>query len=200
MELMSTIISSLEKAFEHINEHFYNNELISPVITVQTGRSGVLGWCSVKERWESDTDKKYEINLVAEALNRPKEEILATLLHECVHLYNLQHGVKDCTDTQYHNGKFRDVALSHGLNVEKTKNRGFSLTSLNDAGLEYAKSEEFVSGMSRIPTMTLVLNPKSTPKDKKYSYVCPCCGARVRSRNPALNIICGDCNVPFERA
>ena len=40
-------------------------------------------------------DGFYEINICAEHLARPFEQVAETLLHEMVHLYNLQIGVQD---------------------------------------------------------------------------------------------------------
>ena len=42
---------------------------------------------------------------------------------------------------------------------------------------------------------TPTIKPKKPSNSRRY--VCPCCGAIVRSTRP-VNIVCGDCNVPFD--
>lgn len=205
---MSSIIKILEKTFDKINSELYHNELKKPIITVQTGRRTVLGWCSASERWINEKKKVYEINIVAENLNRTKEGIIETLLHEVVHLYNSQHGVDDCNSQQYHNKHFKEVAEAHGLNVEKMKNRGFAYTTLNEVGKKFADSLNFnfdAVRMSCEPLETGTQNGKDPLKipsikrtyDKPVTYECPVCGRRVRFHNYKLNIICGDCGEKF---
>ena len=204
---MSSIIKILEKTFDKINSELYNNELKKPIITVQTGRRTVLGWCSASERWINEKKKVYEINIVAENLNRTKEGIIETLLHEVVHLYNSQHGVDDCNSQQYHNKHFKEVAEAHGLNVEKMKNRGFAYTTLNEEGKKFADSLDFnfdAVRMSCEPVETTGTENGKDPLpkakktyDKPVTYECPVCGRRVRFHNNKLNIICGDCGEKF---
>lgn len=204
---MSSIIKVLEKTFDKINSELYHNELKKPIITVQTGRRTVLGWCSASERWINEKKKVYEINIVAENLNRTKEGIIETLLHEVVHLYNSQHGVDDCNSQQYHNKHFKEVAEAHGLNVEKMKNRGFAYTTLNEVGKKFADSLDFnfdAVRMSCEPALTTGTENGKDPLpkakktyDKPVTYECPCCKRRVRFHNYKLNIICGDCGEKF---
>ena len=193
MEKMSNVIKGLETVFDHINEKFYNNELIKPIITVQTGRRSVLGWCSANERWNGKDEKAYEINIVAENLGRTKEQLISTMLHECVHLYNCQKGVSDCNSAQYHNKNFKIVAEAHGLNVEKMANRGFAHTTLNESGKAFAENEVLEFDLSRISAG----RGKST-YEKPVTYECPGCHRRLRFHNWKLNAICGDCNLKFE--
>lgn len=35
-------------------------------------------------------------------------------------------------------------------------------------------------------------------KNRSIKYVCPCCGTIIRATRE-VNVICGDCNEPFER-
>lgn len=192
METMSNIITELEKVFDAVNSEFYGGVLAKPIITVQTGRRSVLGWCSTKERWSASGEKYYEINIVAENLGRTKEQIICTLMHECVHLYNAQNGVIDCGPTQYHNKHFRTVAEEHGLIVEKVKNRGFAKTDLNEAGKKFAESQTLNFDCSRINT------ERARKYEKPITYMCPECHKKIRFHNYKLNVICGECNKKYE--
>lgn len=205
MTSITDVIKKLEVIFDKANEKFYGNKLIRPIITIQTGKRSVLGWCSSGKSWidNDNKDSYYEINIVAENLARPLKDIVATMLHEMVHLYNSQRGVDDCTRTQYHNKHFKDAALEHGLAMVNKKadfNRGYSYTKLNDLGDKFV--QELIDGgmgdlsLNRGPLDQTPRTPKAG--NKVYVYKCPHCGTTIRSSNSELNIICGDCNFKLE--
>lgn len=112
---LKPVIEKLESLFSSFNQKFYNGELQTPVITVSPDTTkGAYGWCTSWKAWSNlDPDNKttdisqmskadldamqnegfYEINICAEHLARPFKQVAETLLHEMVHLYNLQIGV-----------------------------------------------------------------------------------------------------------
>lgn len=212
MQSIAEVIEILEKIFDKANEKFYNNEIIKPMITVQTARPGILGWCSRNQVWhnKSNGDNAFEINIVAEQLNRPIEGVVATMLHEMVHLYNNQNGIDDCTKTQYHNVKFRDCALTHGLKMKFAKvdkARGFSYTELNDKGIEFTKElgiGNFDINRGRLFDLgdngPKTKNPDDVPTNpttKIYTFECDC-GVKIRNKDPNLEIICCRCHSKFK--
>ena len=73
----------LNKVFKLINEEYFNNELEVPTITIQS-TVGAYGHVSVNKVWHNDTIATHELNLSADYLNRPIENIVATLIHEVV--------------------------------------------------------------------------------------------------------------------
>lgn len=124
-------------------------------------------------------------------MRRSFEEICGTLLHEMAHLYNLMHDIKDCNTSQYHNGKFKAAAETHGLIVEKT-NHGWSKTSLNDDLKEYIKKLDYTFDISRKPQAK-----KIKVASKKYHYyMCPCCEDKCYSVHN-IDIRCNTCGVDF---
>lgn len=51
------------------------------------------------------------------------------MLHECVHLWNMQQGVKDTSrGGAYHNKKFRDAAVARDLDIRHDPRIGWSFT------------------------------------------------------------------------
>ncbi len=87
---ISEIIKKTEEMFDLFNQHFYNNELTRPAITVSPdGGCGAYGWCTIHETWNADNELYREINLCAEYLDRPITEIAASLLHEMSHLFHI---------------------------------------------------------------------------------------------------------------
>ena len=203
---LKEVIGSLEMLFSKFNEKFFDSELQAPVITVtpDKGKKGMTtwGWCTSWKAWkDSDASGYYEINLCAEYLTRPFELTCGTLLHEMCHLYNLQNDIKDCSrGGTYHNSKFRDAAITHGLTCEKT-NRGWTKTELTEESAEWVKAEfkneQF--GLYREKIISFDAIAKTTKKSSTRKYVCPICGTIIRATKE-VNVTCTDCYIPFEQA
>ena len=214
---LKPVIDKLENLFSKFNEKFYGGELQKAVITVSPDTTkGAYGWCTAWKAWSNQEPKKisdmkpeeieaaksegfYEINICAEYLARPFEQICETLLHEMVHLYNLQVGVQDTSRSgTYHNKKYKEAAEQHGLTVEKDSKYGWTKTSLND------EAKAFVDGL-RDKKFQLFRKPSfkmggsSKTKQSTRKYVCPMCGCIIRATKE-VHVICGDCNVEFEEA
>jgi len=138
-----------------------------PMITIQTaGRKKAYGWHS-KDRWEDQNGHlRTEINLSAEYINRPAEDICETIIHEMAHLVNSKNGIKDCTPTQYHNKHFKTSAEALGLVVEKVKQRGYAKTSL---GPEAAALIEKFKPNAEVFTLVRNNGTGGSKTDKKES-------------------------------
>ena len=221
---LKRIIENLESLFFKFNRKFFSGELQKPIIAVSPDTtSGAYGWCTSWKAWKEkkdiETPKKrlvdvsslntedmtkkqeepgfYEINICAEYLARPFLEICETMLHEMVHLKNLQDNVQDTSRSgKYHNKKFKEVAEQHGLEVEKSEKYGFSTTKLKPETKQWiedsCKDEDcfnlFRDKMLKLPG----IKKQSTRK-----YVCPVCGVIVRATKE-VRIICADCDVELE--
>jgi len=138
-------IEELYRAKNFFLERFCDEERVKKAnvfITIQSsGRKNNLGhfWA---DRWDGDTTKEgedkeiyHEINICAERMNRPVNDILETLLHELSHLHNSVLGIEDCNAAQYHNKEFKKTAEKYGLIVDKFPGRGWALTSLSEEGI-----------------------------------------------------------------
>lgn len=184
------MINQYEFAFDKINEKYFNNELVKPVISIQTGKGDAYGWCTNYEAWTNGEAGYFEINLCADLLDRSVEELCSTLFHEMVHLSNIMNEIKDCNG-KYHNGKFRDAAEKVGLTVEKTS-YGYSKTTLSEEQREFIKTLNLIEfNFKRIPVTKI----KSSKKGNKYQ--CPVCGASFWS-SKTLSVHCKDCDEDFE--
>ena len=201
---LKSTIAQLEDLFEVFNEVFFDRELLSPVVTISpdfTNKS--LGWCTTYKAWSDSKSGEgyYEINICAEHLARSIEEVSGTMLHEMVHLFNLQNGVKDTSrGGTYHNNKFKEAAEAHGLTVAKDEKYGWCVTALNDGAKE--EVENFAEMIGR-NSFDLFRQPeaqkekKAGGKSSSRKYVCPVCGAIIRATKE-VKVICADCDVMFE--
>ena len=200
MNSLQPIIGKLETLFEAFNKRFYNGELETPVIAVNHDVTrGAYGWCTSWKAWENEKGGFYEINLCAEHLTRPYIETCETLLHEMVHLFNVQKGIQDTSRNGfYHNKRFKSEAENRGLTVEKTSKYGYCKTALTE------EAKTYIENLDENDSFTLRRNkiPKQAAKGKgsnSIKYTCPICGAIVRATKE-VNISCADCETDFVKA
>ena len=118
-------------------------------------------------------------------------------MHEMVHLYCSLNEIKDTSNNcVYHNKKFRIEAEKRGLEISKDKTIGWSLTKIkpeteklinkfkiNDSAFNYYRRKGLI-----LPGKKVILN----------KYMCPGCEVKISSYKE-VNLICGDCNKPFEK-
>ena len=194
--MLSKNLEFLEKAFDILNQQYFENALSKSVITIQKSPRA-YGHFTLYKAWEDDKTGYYEINIGAETLNRPLPSTIATLVHEMTHQYCFENGIKDTSrGGTYHNKRFKAEAERRGLMIEHSPRIGYSVTQpapelinfcTKTWGLEieiHRKSEGGVGQRKK--------KPSSTRK-----YTCPQCGQSVRATKE-VNILCGVCNVRME--
>ena len=190
------------------------------LITIQSrGKHNALGWVTAQKSWVDDkaADLAYELNVAAECLARSAADIFNTIVHEMCHLVNIQRGVQDCTNSQRHNKKFKEICDKVGLYCEQMGRYGWAATHEPEKNSDELKAilsaymehgNQAALGMQRKDYALKVTKGgsgeegaggesagTSTPKKRKSNqikYVCPHCGASVRATRK-LNLVCGDC-------
>lgn len=194
------VISELHRAFKLFNENLFGGALPEPAILVapRGNKKLTLGWCTVAKVWKNEVteEERYEINLCAEALNRGIYPVMATLLHEMVHLHNLVFEIKDTSrGGTYHNMKFKKVAEEHGLIIEHGEKIGWSLTKLQGTTMDLIDRANFDEAVFSFGRREMLSDEDKKRKKKKSSvrkYVCPRCGCIIRA-SKQVKVICGDC-------
>lgn len=197
---MKLTIGELHKAFYYLNRDLFGGKLSEPTIVVQSrgNRKLTLGWCSVNKIWKSESlqIEKYEINIVAEAINRGLLPVMSTLLHEMVHLYNLENNIKDTSrNYTYHNKNFKAMAEKFGLEVEHEDKVGWAVTRLTQSTVKLIYSygiNEDAFAMGRLEASED--EEKLKKKGNVRKYYCPNCGISVRATKEVF-IGCMDCKV-----
>jgi DNA-directed RNA polymerase subunit RPC12/RpoP len=200
--------------FRLLNKTYFNDELERPVIAILTDTtSGAYGWISVNKVWSSKDHAWFrEINLCAEHLNRPVELVITTLQHEMCHLWNIQHEIQDTSrGGTYHNQRFKEVAETSGLLVEKDSRYGYCITKPSPIFTELVKkscragcfklerAKTYRDGTPKVTKTGADGREKTVTRTKQSSrkYVCSQCGVIVRATKE-VNIICGDCGATME--
>lgn len=182
---LTDTLAELNRIFNLFNTKIFDDKLELPVIVVNTRTKRAMGTCSVNKIWlyhkETGSDySKYEITISAEYLNRPVEEICATLLHEMVHLYNGLNKVEDTSNNYvYHNKKFKTEAEKRGLIIEHAKTIGWSVTTLKPETKELIKSfnineqvfEYYRKGTVYVPKIKVDILTKEEKVAKLYERI-----------------------------
>ena len=213
-------VAYLGRLYDYCNAKLFGGELIKPVITVQLdAKNKTNGWWSVQKVWKwrervpancADCDEngedcakysecfqfedceEHELNMTAQSLNRPINEIAATLIHEMCHQYAQANNMQDTSRSgNYHNKLFKTIAEKHGLHVECMQTIGWSHTTLTDEMVSMIG--EFVKDN---PPAVIYRMPVFAGQRVKTSstrkYICPDCGQTVRATK-SVNIMCADC-------
>ena len=188
---LTDTLAELNRIFNLFNTKIFDDKLELPVIVVNTRTKRAMGTCSVNRIWLHKTlpnedfttnipNTKYEITISAEYLNRPVEEICATLLHEMVHLYNGLNKVEDTSNNYvYHNKKFKTEAEKRGLIIEHAKTIGWSVTTLKPETKELIKSfnineqvfEYYRKGTVYVPKVKVDILTKEEKVAKLYERI-----------------------------
>lgn len=202
----SRLAMYLEKLYDNLNHDFFEDMLERPVITVQS-TVRAYGHYTLYDAWNVKGEGYHELNIGAGTLDRPIENVLATLLHEMCHQYNdVVLNVQDCSrGGTYHNRFFKEAAETHGLTVTKTEKYGYCITEPSDELLEWILNnniQEIQLCRNDLPMAIPVVGAADgdsgvtssgiKPKASSIRYVCPECGNIVRATKK-VNVICGDC-------
>ena len=133
----SRAAGQLEKMFRELNKHYFAGKLPEPIISLKKTPSA-YGHITCSKVWQAGDENKYEINISSATLDRPIEETASTLLHEMVHEYCMETGIKDTSNNGvYHNRRFKEQAEAHGLTVEHHEKYGWTITSPSEELLDF---------------------------------------------------------------
>ena len=209
----------LEYTFDVLNRVYFNGELPPIVICIMSSKR-TYGHYTVNKEWRLENEHLHEINISAEHLDRPIENVAATLMHECCHYYCALHGIKDVSSNgRYHNKNFKREAEARGLIIEQAPFIGWSVTEPSPEFIEVIRQNGIDKPLdiNRDGWIGLRgLNGGSggseggsdgtdgnngvsgKPKSSTRKYKCPSCGNSLRATKD-LFIICGDCMETFEK-
>lgn len=222
-KLFSEAVIELERMYNIANKHFARHGLritLPVLVTIQSkGKHNAYGWVTVQKAWTDGKGEElaHELNIAAESLARPVADIFNTIVHEMCHLVNIQRGVQDCTNSQRHNKKFKEICDKVGLYCEQMGRYGWAAThepeknsdelkavlhkyieqgdadAINMQRKDYAL--KVTKGGSEKGSGAGADGGSDTTKKRKSNqikYVCPHCGTSVRATKQ-VRIMCADC-------
>lgn len=215
--MLKNMQETLERGFEVLNEVYFNNELPPIVISIMSSPK-TNGHFTINKEWRVEEERLNEINISAEHLDRPIENIMATLMHEMIHYYCQLNNIADVSQNgRYHNKRFKAEAEKRGLIISQGQYIGWSITEpseafkcvIKDAGIEKPMDINR-DGIMDLSVLIGLLGGKDNgdgekgkntmlPKKPKCStrkYMCPSCGNSFRATKD-INVMCMDCNEIF---
>lgn len=210
---MTELATALQTLFNRMNVAFFGGELQKCVITVKDGsKHSAYGWITCAKTWKQGKTDRHEINIASEYLDRDICDIAGTMLHEMVHLYNMQEGIQDCSrGGTYHNKAFKAAAEAHHMTVEQVPKYGYCRTALDEYARKWVEENCPVKSFRLYQKRSFCLPPPppttggqgsgadagTPPKPPKKpsstrKYQCPCCGLSIRATRE-VRVICADC-------
>ena len=145
----------------------------------------------------SNDDEAHEISLNPELLKRPLDDVMSTLVHEMVHLWQQEYGTP--SRGGYHNREWGDKMRQIGLVPSNTGQPGGR--SLGQQMTHYiAEAGPFEDAYNEMPESCKLpwvsgkhVAAKKAPKtESKFKYTCPECGQNAWGK-PGLLILCATC-------
>ena len=177
---LSRTLGQLEKLYRMINADLFNGELQPVTITVQS-TPRAYGHIVLGDAWSIKGEGSKELNIGAGTLDRPIEEVVATLVHEMCHLLNWQNNIGE---------KYGGSHTAPGeLLIDWILENEIPDIMMNRNeyhGIRIAGGDKAANG-GALPTS--ITKPSSTRK-----LICTGCGQSVRATK-TVNILCGDCMV-----
>lgn len=198
---ISQAVKFLEDAFDALNKQYFEGALTRPIITIQTSPRA-YGHFTTSEVWRDGQRKRsfHEINISAEALDRPIANTIATLVHEMVHYYCSEQGIQDTSrGNTYHNRRFKEEAEKRGLVIDYNDKIGWSVTQPSKALRSFCASQHWRNKLTIARCGTFGGKdpaPKKPTSTRKYA--CPDCGLSVRATKD-VDVICAGCGVHLKK-
>lgn len=164
------------------------------------GRRGLKLGHFAADRWHVERDRRPEVLIGGEGLQRGAREVLGTLLHEAAH--GLAHA-REVQDTsrqgRYHNRRYKTLAEELGLTVEQAPKLGWSATSVPEATLR--RYADLAAQLADVLTLWRRSEQAAARTPSRNLLVCVCdCGRLIRVSASTLEqapILCGSCGQPF---
>ena len=213
--------NAYQQIFNYFNRELFSDQL--PNVVLNFSRMKRTHGFFAPRRWKGNKEdiRAHEISLNPQGIARGPKEVLTTLVHEMVHLWQEEFGKP--SRSGYHNKQWADKMEQVGLIPTDTgfiggKRTGQHMTHCIKKGGRYEKAFEAMPGDYLLPFTAVEYQasriqppvegkedpagpgtggegeeePPKSPK-QKIKYTCPACNINVWGK-PALNINCNDCN------
>lgn len=200
----------LEYGYDVLNNFYFGGELPPVVISIMSSPR-TNGHFTLGKVWRKEDVHLHEINISAEHIDRPIENIMATMCHEMVHFHCLLHGIKDVSQNgRYHNRNFKREAEARGLLIEYAEYIGYSVTTpgeefvrliadygiVKPADINRDGEKRVMVGIGGADGSNNVGGTENKPRCSTRKYQCPLCLNSFRATKD-INVLCMDCNVQF---
>jgi predicted SprT family Zn-dependent metalloprotease len=193
---------TMTDAYDFFNDRLFDNALPPCLITFQR-KSNTRGYFS-GDRFQasSSEDKTDEIAMNPQTFEgRTTKEVLSTLVHEMVHLW--QHHYGNPGRSSYHNREWANAMIQIGLIPTDTGEIGGRQTGqkvthvIEENGLFSEHADELLDDGFEIPYYDATQPSSGRKSASKTKYTCGGCGQNAWAK-PDAALMCGDCGVLME--
>jgi predicted SprT family Zn-dependent metalloprotease len=191
----------LQTAYDHFNDRLFGGQLPPCLITLQRKDKRSYGYFSNNRFADRDNGTVDEIAMNPAFFHqRDQRNIVSTLVHEMVHLWQFHFGKPS---RNHHNKQFAETMKSIGLQPSSTgqpggKEIGQKLDHYVIDGGEYDVAyQELVESGFKLEYAERDMPEKAKKNSSnRVKYVCEECDCQVWGK-PDLYIMCGDCEAPY---
>lgn len=187
---------SLDKAFDFFNERLFEGRLSHPMFVLIRAKARHGHFHSEQFIHGASGHSVHEIALNSHTMNRDLVGVLATVVHEMVHLEQQDFGKPSKTG---HNKQWAEWMMRIGLTPTTDGTPNGKMTGrkvshiIDDGGHFEIACDELVTNGLRLPWFTEREAPKVRAKDlSKTKFTCPCCEANAWAKHTST-LICGEC-------
>ncbi len=198
--------TSLTAAYEFFNQELFSGSLPPCLITMQRHKGAFGYFCG--ERFANTSDPKERTDEIAlnpaHFASRKPNEVLSTLAHEMVHLW--QHHFGRPPRKSYHDREWAAKMVEIGLVPTATGERGGKVTGQKMTHL-IEENGRYAQAVAKLlvarPTILYadLTNDNDAIRKKKSAsktkYTCPVCGLNAWAK-PEASLICGICQEPMQ--
>jgi hypothetical protein len=200
----SAVVAAMEHAWTAIRtQHPEVPEVIVILGAGSEARRGLfkLGHFAAA-RWQVQGQRRAEVLVSGEGLQRGAIDVLGTLLHEAAHGLACAREIQDTSrQGRYHNRRYAHLASELGLDMTCDPATGWSQTTVPDALAEvYDDILGDLAAALRLWRYAEQQTPTQTGSRNLLACTRPC-GRKLRVAKQTLEqapIVCGACAEPFE--
>jgi predicted SprT family Zn-dependent metalloprotease len=188
---------TFQEAYDFFNKELFGGALPSVLVTLQR-KAKMKGYFSA-ERFagRSAQETAHELALNPDHFGRTDEEILSTLVHEMVHVWQKTYG--KAPRTGYHDREWAAKMKEVGLFPSHTGEPGGKETGQRVTHY-ILPGGAFAAGVARLRATGFALRWQSRVDEggrqkkaaSKTKYTCPNCGRNAWAK-PGSELICGGC-------
>ena len=196
-------LAEIERAIQWTYHSFSGDRTeglpVTVVLQTRGKRATRCGYFQAEQWSTREGDDTHELSISTEFLNSEVVLIIATAVHETVHLYCNDAGIKDTSTGGRHNRKFRDAAQLFQLEcADPYDSVGYGSTSpspeLCEAIEKEFKPDHAAFALFRKPDV-----PREST-NKTVAWICGCLKPTIRlAAKQELDATCHICDTKFAR-
>lgn len=171
------MLQAANEAIKAVRANNTDRDIPEVVVVLGASAPGKHGHFAPESWLMADSDDRlHELFLSGESLERGGRATLGTIIHELVHAYCRQNGIKDVSNAgRYHNKRFKQIAEEFGLEISSAPVIGHSVTEVPEDTAALYKAEIAALDAALVSHRAGNLQLAAKTPRKVYKMVCYTC-------------------------